>query len=393
LSWQFWKSGASTILAVWALTVLMPSLFYLSMQADGLDTNTAAIPELHLMYLATAVPFMVFAAIAAAGRPSHMFVLPLPSHRLLGTLMVNGAIAVGASSLLAACFVNFAFNANWPALKPTLAAVTIFCWTLAIAWPLPFNDGIRHALALVLTAVSCVGLVFSAVVDSERAETYPWSEAQWYEVLIMLVAIGVAFSCGVWNFSSSRYARDFRIVATLRWCLENAERLTRNFDRGSPPDAKGAESWREWNEKGVLLPAFVVFAGVLTCGVAATGLVSGPVIAGCLIVITYCILATSAVFGFVTGHTGDDFTVSQFRATRPMSDTQLADRILMNTVKTVATSWVLWYGFLVLAGATVWLYGKHSPKGWIGRELIWRRLGGCSIAEHYECFACGTDFS
>jgi hypothetical protein len=36
---------------------------------------------------------------------------------------------------------------------------------------------------------------------------------------------------------------------------------------------------------------------------------------------------------------------------------------------------------------------KHSPKGWIGRELIWRRLGGCSIAEHYECFACGTDFS
>ena len=37
--------------------------------------------------------------------------------------------------------------------------------------------------------------------------------------------------------------------------------------------------------------------------------------------------------------------------------------------------------------------GKHSPKGWIGRELIWRRLGGCSIAEHYECFACGTDFS
>jgi hypothetical protein len=42
----------------------------------------------------------------------------------------------------------------------------------------------------------------------------------------------------------------------------------------------------------------------------------------------------------------------------------------------------------------LWLHGrKHSPKGWIGRELIWRRLGGCSIAEHYECFACGTDFS
>jgi hypothetical protein len=37
--------------------------------------------------------------------------------------------------------------------------------------------------------------------------------------------------------------------------------------------------------------------------------------------------------------------------------------------------------------------GKHSPKGWIGRELIWWRLSGCSIAEHYECFACGTDFS
>jgi len=39
------------------------------------------------------------------------------------------------------------------------------------------------------------------------------------------------------------------------------------------------------------------------------------------------------------------------------------------------------------------LDSKHSPKGWIGRELIWRRLGGCSIAEHYECFACGTNFS
>jgi hypothetical protein len=39
------------------------------------------------------------------------------------------------------------------------------------------------------------------------------------------------------------------------------------------------------------------------------------------------------------------------------------------------------------------LWRKHSPKGWIGRELIWRRLSGCSIAEHYECFACGTDFS
>jgi hypothetical protein len=39
------------------------------------------------------------------------------------------------------------------------------------------------------------------------------------------------------------------------------------------------------------------------------------------------------------------------------------------------------------------LASKHSPKGWIGRELIWRRLSGCSIAEHYESFACGTDCS
>jgi hypothetical protein len=35
--------------------------------------------------------------------------------------------------------------------------------------------------------------------------------------------------------------------------------------------------------------------------------------------------------------------------------------------------------------------GKHSRKVWIGGELIWRKLCGCSIALHYECFSFGTE--
>jgi hypothetical protein len=136
-----------------------------------------------------------------------------------------------------------------------------------------------------------------------------------------------------------------------------------------------AEASYEWREKGVVLPIAVAVLGLPICLLSAvqairtdTGLDPLVAISGSVWLVLIC---------FFLGAAGPRGEVRDFKATRPMTDTQLADSILVNVARSVLTAWALWSVMLLLVGVLPLATG--TPLRLTIRDLLPLLLLWCGL--------------
>lgn len=113
-----------------------------------------------------------------------------------------------------------------------------------------------------------------------------------------------------------------------------------------------AQLWFEWKRKGWVLPLTVF--GLVSCGFVvwyfngdrrAASLIEGLFASGGLMWVL------GFLGGLVLGNTGAHdagFTMTQFNATRPMSDADMGRIMLRTAAKSVAISWLIWVAALAI---------------------------------------------
>ncbi len=169
-----------------------------------------------------------------------------------------------------------------------------------------------------------------------------WTEVTFGDAAALAaVSIGAHF-VGVYGVSRNRCGSPPFSIGLFAW-------LQRVFTSGPETrlalrDSQHAQLWYEWRTKGIVIPATVGIGEFIGIGIwllkpdNANELFAGFIVGGALV-------AGSGALGFLYGVVGrldGDFQISQFLATRPLTNTQLAGTILRAMAKSVFLGWVIW---------------------------------------------------
>jgi hypothetical protein len=123
-----------------------------------------------------------------------------------------------------------------------------------------------------------------------------------------------------------------------------------------------AQYWLEWRQKGWVMPgatAFGVLFGILLwlfVSRNANDLLEGVAAGGMMLP------AVGIIAGLLIGNVGandSSFEMGQFRATRPLTSTEMAWSLLQVSAKSVLAGWAIWVVTLVTTVVVLYLAGAN----------------------------------
>lgn len=359
LTWAFWQLSLSGLLSVMAMMLLINGVIYSGITIDGGIRLDAAVPApiLHV-YSFALTTIAIFAAISQAqGSSQRLFTLPIRIRTLVLVGFANGTIAVVGSYLLIGLCINIVFSAHWPLVKPAFAVAFMFMFSQAIGWIFATSDHPQsNAIASPITmmALSISYLLAQAEggdVSHDmwlRMTTFDWCLAVVIPIASLLIATTTL------TFARRGQALSFATIGRVL-------RAPFDFRFKDPTHLKSRMAgtlWSEWRMRGMVLPGVMAVMWIFQFVVFLTGwvewhdalrFIGGPTVAVSLV---------GGFLGLHIGSAGDRFDVNEFLATRPLSDTELADAKLINTLKSLCWTWVLWVIGLVISVLCLVLVGN-----------------------------------
>ena len=187
-----------------------------------------------------------------------------------------------------------------------------------------------------------------------------WTHVTWPKALTMLSVAAMSFAVGIYAVGRNRRGEPPLSVGIVAWF----EKL---LDGSAAPSAsfrtpQQAQYWAEWRQKGWIMPGEAIFGVVfglliwLLASRHAKDLLEG-VAAGGMMLPAVGIIA-GLLIGNV-GHNDSSFEMAQFRATRPLTSTELAWSLLKVSAKSVLAGWIVWVATLVVTVVALYLIGAN----------------------------------
>ena len=326
MTWEMLSRGRWSLIGAALAAMALPTIVLGALHRVGaFESGDQSQITIHMVMVQ--ISMFVFAAgvFAAQGAPARLFALPVTTSSLVMWRMLPAMAMVSLETLASTAALNAIFDLNWPLWGPALfvavavAAVQAAFWYCEKSAWVPWACGLV-ALVLGLWYRSRYGATFSKIEPTQM-----WAEVTPFEVLTLL-----SFAVLSWYIAHAGLARNRRgesplslgIIAWLERVIDPAPKVDRRFL--SPAEA---QSWMEWQRKGGAMPAGVFFGMIL--GLAFWLIVSrnpeelflGFVAGGGL-------LSVLAMFiGMLMGNIGPNdanFEMGHFRATRPMTNTEMA---------------------------------------------------------------------
>lgn len=272
-----------------------------------------------------------------AGRPSifpsRLFTLPLTNTALAAWPMAYGAASV------ATLWIALRLVAPWPAdvplvipyVWPGLLAVALLAWTQALIWmpyPLP---GLRVAAAVLCLA----GVEVLSVIAIEYRLGEP------FMIAMLAPQLPLAYLVARHAVARARRGDVPGRSGGLDWMADAWARWGRT--RGPFASAAAAQFWLEWNRYGRSLPTMVavllpVELLLLWASRDAPTLVFTILI---VVALTPPLMASFTAVAVRKSGEGDEYGVSPFTATRPLSSAALVGARLRMAVWSTVAAWVL----------------------------------------------------
>jgi hypothetical protein len=275
------------------------------------------------------------------GFPPHTFLLPIRTETLVAIPMGLGMVAVPGVYIVWALVVyhpvGIPLALGWPTLI-LAAAMTTFqtvVWTIG-ARPLPRIA----AFTVAVTAFCSLGIAASGAVEISslvRSVMYVGLPILMFANFRLSVWGVSRFRCGEWpRDSGGRSRQDSEVPVAAR---------SRRLPVLSSPGR--AQFWLEWRQFGFLVPTYVAFVlAVLFLLVLVDDLGVGQ-FWQLLVILTLLPLGMGAMAGPSFARSGiwaGNADLSQFGATRPMTDTALASAKLKSLAASMLAGWLVVFG-------------------------------------------------
>jgi len=400
LSWEFWGRDKKAVPLTLGIGVSLTLLCYYGLLPLSPEQTAEVTTVFHALLFTAIMPIVVLAVSVLVGVPETRFTLPISTWSLVGWPMVNGCVASAAGYLLLAVFANTCIDADWPLLKPLLAAVCIYALSHCLSW-ISECGPLRSLIGIVSTACLTVTTTWLHLHSlNHDAEPYWQQKLTAGEMLLAVVLIGVAYVAAVGGVSLSRRGQPLSLTKLGQFLVDRLDfhpQPRHVFD-----SARSAQSWFEWTSKGIAVPAVGGFAGLCVCILFSTGRLFPWETAETIGVVTYMILMVSPLLGWFLGNAGPKFNVHEFTATRPMTDTELADLTLVNAAKSMCLGWLVWWigaglalGCAVLSGtapttAAQFFELNVPPETWSQAGLYFAALVGCCLLACWTLISLGV---
>ncbi|WP_254510524.1 hypothetical protein [Anatilimnocola floriformis] len=351
------------IIPVVLLTITaLPMWLFAAMRNDG--ALQPGMREAVVMHVTLTLVMGFGCAIAvyqSHGKLARHFIRPVSSARLVACQMTLGMLTMAAMYAIAAGIINIG-GAGWPVLGPAMFLAAALACSLAAIWSL---EGSTFAQLL-----GCIATTAPLVIWFNRcygAQIIGDWQRMWRQpTAVDALALGgmslVAFGVATLGVARARRGDVVDLSAVWRW-------IDRQFGDVMPmgkfASPHGAQAWFEWRQKMAALPAlmlggFFVFA----CSVWAAGYMPSDellVISGTMPLIVL-IFVMPLIAGLVAGNCSQDSGKPAMRftlATRPVTDTFIANGILLNCLRSLAMTWAVWLcGWLLIAALLYWA-GEH----------------------------------
>lgn len=265
--------------------------------------------------------------------PSRLFTLPMTNTALTAWPMLYGAGCVVllwiATRIVAPWPVNLPIPV--PLVWPGLLGLVLLAWTQAIIWA-------SYPLPMMRVVVTVVGLT-SVQVLSVLAIEFEASET----VMVALLApqLPIAFLVARHVVSRARCGGvTDRSAAFERF---DAAFARRGIRRTPFANARAAQFWLEWKRFGRSLPMFVaiVLPVELLPLWASRNAPTLVFVILAIVVFTPPFLASFTALAVRKSGAGDEFGVSPFTATRPLSSAALVGARLTMAAWSTAAAWAL----------------------------------------------------
>ena len=358
MSWAIYKHSRWQLVVAILGANWLPVFLLFALSAHGpIDSAEPAYVTIQMIFVQLQIFAFGAALLMAHELTRRMFTMPVTNSMLVAGEMFPAMILMALQQLASTALLNATFQLNWPLLSPALFAAVAYAMVLAAMW---ISDKSPWQPVCFGIAGSIIGLWFK----SRHGKMFSMPDHTWQtvtpsELITLAVFATVAYYLAVIGLARSRCGIVLSIPVNsirLGGLLTNGRTALTSIGPRFATPAR-AQFWFEWREKGWKLPAIVVTA--LVTGIAIWVifsrepklLVEGLVFGGAIMA------GVAWVGGLVVGNCGmsdSDMPMGQFRATRPLTDRDMARTILQTASGTVVISWAIWLvTFLIILGILI----------------------------------------
>jgi len=311
----------------------------------------------------------------AAGAPSRLFTLPLTNRTILLIQMVPATLLVIGQTMVSIWIQNVLFKLYWPLLGNALAFGMIFATFQSFmtlfqksALLLPALGG---ALALEsLWVKSRHGPIFSL-------PTHYWTTVSPLDWMVFATVLALCYAIGMHGIARARCGNE--IQTRLLDYLSNA---ISNFFGKKPmvfQNAVQAQSWYEWNLKGLVFPIIVLMVVPTTAVLwlftdnTINDLVEALRLEG------WMMSAAAMIGGIIMGNMGlsdASMAMSPFLGTKPLATVPWSRLLLATAFRSLVWGVLIWVAvYLLVLGGRELAGASHMPE-----PFVWWHMPGRILA-------------
>ena len=300
--------------------------------------------------------------------PSYRFRLPVSIHCSILIPMINGAIAATVGYLAIALLLNWCFDARWSLLKPTIVTVCVLSLCQAVAWLVWSLSNLRGAVVAGVSTSLGVGVLFMHGLNSHEQFVTAWRTMRPIDMALAVIVPICAYAFSLTVMAFARRGQVVSATAFGRWLFAKFDVSFASGSHAGTPMA--AELWSDWTLKGRFLPVGPIAIATTLCCVYLTGWFKWEAGLEAIVIFTWLQVISGILVGLFLGHVGDRFDFHEHLATRPLSDSQLADVKLRNVFKSVCWVWGTWVIAIVVILVSLLVAGQ-GPASWQEARLTW----------------------
>ncbi len=291
-----------------------------------------------------------------------LYILPLTSRQILRAQLALGILAIVALHLFNVVFYRVAFGATLPLWGPlmilipaVIAAAGLAAWLADFRWWRPFVAG-----AVVIGAGNAVGnrhlLEWLGGTPVDRSAAWLTPTSVEFFGIMLLGAVGYFLALrGIERDRCSELRAWPDLDTLLHSFAARLSRLLRSPVTATPyRSGVSAQFWFEFWQKGLILPIIATCLG----GLSMIGAYYSPYVwlagfaDGLPVILATCFFVGGVITGLTNlGRQGkaNGMAIGEYRATRPLTDTQLASAFLKAALATVFATAMIGAAFALIA--------------------------------------------
>lgn len=347
----------------------LPWLLLAALRKEGaFDSAEESHIVIHIVIALINATTFGTAIMSSQGHPKRLYTFPVSSATLVAWQMLPAMAVLFVESVLSMVLLNAVFKLDWPIWGPALFMACGLAAVQGVMW-------LTEKSVWLIFAVSVVGSVGGLWFMSRYGivlgrPAHLWRDVTPAEMLTMLAAVALSYRVAVAGVSRDRCGEGLHSEALRAWI----ERLLDPAPAFGQPfrTPLAAQFWFDWRQKGAMpwLVAFLLAASF--CGWVLFNRDPPFLLDGCL-TLGYFLPIMGFVMGMVIGTSGPadgKFEMSQFLATRPITNSNLARIILKTTLLNVIGAWLVWCLTVVCVLLLLWAAGA-LPSQWLPAEMRW----------------------